>query len=262
MKAGLLTLVPYKPMSGFTLVEIMVAMVILVIGLLGLSLMTVSVIRGNRKAGDLTVATNLCQAKVAQLKDINWEDLGNFGASGSSYDPSEKEEIGAIDGGMVQEGKYESQQGLNSKGETRDSMYERALTDETPPCFGSSKSDSKCSQWLDSQGPYKFIRTFVICRGDQYDETTGQPLTLSTTFEAPPVAGKLKPQVEPDCRVDPKKDTTRSQWLACKPEDISTKPGPDNTEKKIKVLCAWRSQDGVCSSVHLDTTVVPDNLGG
>src|SRR5882672_4115291 len=88
-----------QPSRGFTLVEILVAMVVLAIGLLGMAAMTVMVMRGNKGASDLTNATNVSQLKVEQLKDVPWDSLGNE-ATGSSNATS----YGIVSGQLVQEG--------------------------------------------------------------------------------------------------------------------------------------------------------------
>jgi type IV pilus assembly protein PilV len=85
-----------KQSVGFTLVEILVAMVVLAIGLLGMAAMTIMVMRGSRGASDLTAATNICQLKVEELKDVGWTVLG----TNASTDPGNKE--GLPDGGMYQ----------------------------------------------------------------------------------------------------------------------------------------------------------------
>jgi prepilin-type N-terminal cleavage/methylation domain-containing protein len=54
--------------QGFTFNEILVAMAIAGIGVLGYSLSTVSVIRGNRASDNYTVAVNLAQDKLEQLR--------------------------------------------------------------------------------------------------------------------------------------------------------------------------------------------------
>src|SRR3990170_7936279 len=55
--------------NGFTLVEIIVAMGILVIALLGLISVTVMVIKGNSFSKTMTTATTLAEGKMEQLKN-------------------------------------------------------------------------------------------------------------------------------------------------------------------------------------------------
>ena len=47
--------------SGFTLLEVMVAVVVLTVGILALNAMQISAIRVNRAAGNLTGAVNIGQ---------------------------------------------------------------------------------------------------------------------------------------------------------------------------------------------------------
>ena len=54
--------------KGFTLNEILIAMLLIIIGILGFSLNTMGVIRGGRTSSSVTIATNLAQDKMEQLK--------------------------------------------------------------------------------------------------------------------------------------------------------------------------------------------------
>lgn len=67
-----------KPASedGFTIIEILVAVVVLSVGLLGMAAMTIMVIRGNSMAVRQTSATNIAQAEMERLKDVGYDDLG------------------------------------------------------------------------------------------------------------------------------------------------------------------------------------------
>ena len=65
-----------KKKSGFTLIEILVAVVILSIGLLGMAMMTIMVIRGIGLAERQTHATNLAQQLIERMKDVTWSQLG------------------------------------------------------------------------------------------------------------------------------------------------------------------------------------------
>ena len=57
-----------KHQAGFTLNEILVAMNVIVIAVLGYSLNTVGVIQGNMANDNMTIAINLAQDKMEQLK--------------------------------------------------------------------------------------------------------------------------------------------------------------------------------------------------
>ena len=216
---------------GFTLVEILVAMVVLAVGLLGMAAMTVLVIRGNRGAGDLTSSTNICQLKMEALKDVSWDDLGNVALASTNID--EQLQKGFQVGGMVGE-----PENLNAEGKNWQQI----------------EASSSASE-ADERGPYRFQRTFVVCAGKDYT-TSGSDNVPPVGTNAQAFASSIEPPATPDCRVVPGTNSTRVRWLSCDPEDITTAVGAGNREKKIKVLCTWRSSDGQCHSVHLDTTVV------
>jgi len=223
-------------------------MVVLAIGLLGMAAMTVLVMRGNRSASNLTAATNICQTKIEELKDVDWDLLGNWTVANTS---DEQAIFGMSGGQMVQETE------LNGEGKSRGDVCTE-LSTGTDPCVAvagscdtdGGVSDTGCKTATDARGPYRFVRTFVICRGDQYDTSTA-PATPSTD----PVQSNLQPPATDNCATNPSNNTTRTQWLNCLPQDITSTTSA-NREKKMKVLCAWRSSEGDCHSVHLDTTVV------
>jgi type II secretory pathway pseudopilin PulG len=54
--------------KGFTLNEILISMLLIIIGILGFSLNTMGVLRGGRTSSNITIATNLAQDKMEQLK--------------------------------------------------------------------------------------------------------------------------------------------------------------------------------------------------
>ena len=54
--------------SGFTLLEVMVAIVILTIGLLGTAGLTTGVIKGNRYSKNVTSATAVAQTRLEEIK--------------------------------------------------------------------------------------------------------------------------------------------------------------------------------------------------
>jgi type IV pilus assembly protein PilV len=63
--------------KGFTLVEIMVAISIIAIGLLGLVSVTVMVIKGNTFSKTMTTATTLANDKMEQLKKTGYAGLAS-----------------------------------------------------------------------------------------------------------------------------------------------------------------------------------------
>ena len=59
---------PIRWQKGFTLNEVLIAIALIVIGILGFSLNTAGVIQGNQVSGSVTTATNLAQQKLEELK--------------------------------------------------------------------------------------------------------------------------------------------------------------------------------------------------
>ena len=58
--------------KGFTLIEIMVAITLLSVGLLGMAGLTVGIMRGNTLSSEVTTATALAQAKMEDIKRIGY----------------------------------------------------------------------------------------------------------------------------------------------------------------------------------------------
>ena len=57
-----------KNIKGFTLLEVMIAMVILAIGLLGLATMQIMAIKGNSFGQQMTVASTFAQNQLEQMR--------------------------------------------------------------------------------------------------------------------------------------------------------------------------------------------------
>ena len=72
-----------RTQKGFTLVEIMIALVVLLVGMLGVMSMQYLAVGGNASSRELRVATSLSQEFVEQLKATPYADL----ASGANTDP-------------------------------------------------------------------------------------------------------------------------------------------------------------------------------
>jgi type IV pilus assembly protein PilV len=63
--------------SGFTLIEVMIAILVIVVGLLGVAGVATMVINGNTLAKEMTVATTLAQDKIEELKNTSYPNLGS-----------------------------------------------------------------------------------------------------------------------------------------------------------------------------------------
>jgi len=67
--------------KGFTLIEILIAVTLLSIGLLGMAGLTVGIIRGNALSSEVTAATALTQDRMEDIKRLGYNN-----AAGSSED--------------------------------------------------------------------------------------------------------------------------------------------------------------------------------
>ena len=65
-----------KDHEGFTLLEVLIALTILSVSLLGLAAMSASVIRGNAFSDEMTIAANLAQDQMDRLLSLPF-DTGN-----------------------------------------------------------------------------------------------------------------------------------------------------------------------------------------
>lgn len=61
--------------SGFTLIEIVVALLVLTIGLLGMAGLSISVMQGNKSSNQISTATALAQDKMEKLRELGYENL-------------------------------------------------------------------------------------------------------------------------------------------------------------------------------------------
>ena len=61
--------------NGFTLIEVLIAILILSVGLLGMASLTVGIINGNRFSNDLTTATTLAQDKMEEIRGTSYSSV-------------------------------------------------------------------------------------------------------------------------------------------------------------------------------------------
>jgi type IV pilus modification protein PilV len=83
--------------NGFTLIEVLIAIVILSVGLLGMAALTTGIIRGNTFSNELTTATTLAQDKMEEIRRIRVTGYSNVVAEAkavcSSPDDEYKREV-------------------------------------------------------------------------------------------------------------------------------------------------------------------------
>ena len=77
--------------AGFTLVEVLIAIVMLTIGLLGMATLTVGVMKGNSHSRELTTATTLAQDQMEEMKRLAYFNT-------PSTDTTTIEDYGSISG--------------------------------------------------------------------------------------------------------------------------------------------------------------------
>jgi prepilin-type N-terminal cleavage/methylation domain-containing protein len=68
--------------EGFSLVEMLVALVILAVGLLGLAMFQITAIKGNATASRWTVATELAQDRLERFRHASWGSIQDNVPSG------------------------------------------------------------------------------------------------------------------------------------------------------------------------------------
>jgi type IV pilus assembly protein PilV len=64
--------------SGFTLMEVLVAMLLLTIGLLGVANLTIGVIKGNSYSKNVTTATVVAQQQIEQAQRIGYTNANSL----------------------------------------------------------------------------------------------------------------------------------------------------------------------------------------
>jgi len=64
-----------KSGNGFTLIEVLIAIVILSVGLLGMASLTVGIIKGNKVSNGLTMATTCAQDKLEVFQRLGYTGI-------------------------------------------------------------------------------------------------------------------------------------------------------------------------------------------
>jgi type IV pilus assembly protein PilV len=76
--------------KGFTLIEVMIALVVLAAGLLALATMQIVSIRANAFSTEMTYATMLAQSRLEQIRNTNYDAVTDFGPITLPVDPTTK----------------------------------------------------------------------------------------------------------------------------------------------------------------------------
>ena len=66
--------------KGFTLLEVAIAVLILTIGLLGISGLMISVIKTNKTSAEMSKATTLAQSKMEEIRRLGYLGAGQSGS--------------------------------------------------------------------------------------------------------------------------------------------------------------------------------------
>ena len=86
---GLMNKIIQKNQNGFTLIEVMTAMAIFAIGILGVAKMQIIAIEGNSNAGELTKASTIAQDKIEDLMSLDYNNkyFADKDGDGTNQDP-------------------------------------------------------------------------------------------------------------------------------------------------------------------------------
>jgi type IV pilus assembly protein PilV len=74
--------------SGFTLIEVMIALIILAVGLLALMTMQIVSIKANAFSSEMTYAAMLGQSKLEAVRNMNYDDVVAADPAAYSIDPT------------------------------------------------------------------------------------------------------------------------------------------------------------------------------
>jgi prepilin-type N-terminal cleavage/methylation domain-containing protein len=71
--------------KGFTLVEVLIAVMVLAIAFLAMYQMQAMAVRGNETANQVTIATMLAQDKMEEIRNTNYDDVTNLNFPTENY---------------------------------------------------------------------------------------------------------------------------------------------------------------------------------
>ncbi len=137
--------------SGFTMIEVMLAMLILSVALLGLARISSTVIRGNAFSSNFTTATALAQDKLEKLSNLDFDD-----AALNDANTGNNSATGLLSSTISDF--QETQVDVNGVANTPDGIFTRTLniwdrTDLANPA--TRKEISVIVSWQDAQGDTK-----------------------------------------------------------------------------------------------------------
>jgi len=137
---------------GFTLIEVLVAMVIATIGLVGLAMMQGYAIQGNGTGSQYTKATFLAQERLERIKEGNYVSDGTFGyIDMDTYSGS----------GIIEPGPTES--GIDENGNPG-GPFTLSWTVSTATDW--ARRINVSVNWLDSGGVARSVQLESLSRGD------------------------------------------------------------------------------------------------
>ena len=92
--------------KGFTLVEVLIAVMVLAVAFLAMYQMQAMAVRGNETANQVTIATMLAQDKMEEIKNTNYDDVTNLNFPTENYGmvpnfPQFRREVAVTENGRV-----------------------------------------------------------------------------------------------------------------------------------------------------------------
>ncbi len=74
--------------SGFTLLETLIALMVLTIGILGIMVMQTTAIQGNARASSMTIASNIAASQIEGFRNTPYLALPAIGTDNTINDPT------------------------------------------------------------------------------------------------------------------------------------------------------------------------------